>query len=83
MTYGDNQLLGVDPKVITNPITGHPQAVIVDNQQFTIISKIIASPHSFWSVELKSTSSRIIRSIPCLERFHGLMLLLFHKIFRD
>lgn len=47
LTFGDSQLLGADPKVIINPLTGDPQVVMVDGQQFTIITKISASPHLF------------------------------------
>ena len=47
LTFGDNQFLGADPKVLTDSLTGHPQAVVVDGQQFTIVAKIFASPHLF------------------------------------
>ncbi|KJA18090.1 hypothetical protein HYPSUDRAFT_45677 [Hypholoma sublateritium FD-334 SS-4] len=47
LTFGDTRILGADPKVIINPLTGDPQAVVVDGQQFTIITKISASPHIF------------------------------------
>ena len=47
LTFGEKQFLGEDRKVITNPLTGHPQAIIVDGQVFTIIKKISASEYLF------------------------------------
>lgn len=45
--FGSNQLLGMDPNVIIDHITGAPTGVRIENQLFTIVKEIHVSPILF------------------------------------
>lgn len=47
LTFGDARLIGADPKVRIDHLTGDAQGVFVDNQFFTIVAEVYVSPLLF------------------------------------
>ena len=44
LAFGSNKLLGIDPDVETDPITGAAVSVLVDHQRFQIVKEIYIAP---------------------------------------
>jgi hypothetical protein len=47
LTFGSEELLGVDTRVTINRSTGHPTEVLIDQQVFTIIQEVHSCPYLF------------------------------------